>query len=125
MQTFISNKKNILCIGTIVIMAIMILTLTITVNGANKDNSLKQHKYYDGLESEYKEAVDAVLLQHNLYYSGINMTRITDEDGARTYLVNIHNYKIEQMDAQEKCELINELYGIEFGDESVIITYDI
>lgn len=125
MHTLTGNTKNKMFIGTLIIMVVMICVCTITVNGIAKDDTMKQQRYYDALESDYLVRIDRVLQEYDLYYSGINMTRISAEDGNRMYSVRIHNSRVEKLGDDGKSHLLDALQTIEFGDPMVMITYEL
>ena len=125
MHALTGKTKNRMFIGTLIIMVIMICTFTITVNGMTRDNTAEQQQYYDALESDYLTRIDCVLQEYDLYYSGINMTRISAEDGSRSYSVRIHNSRVEKLGEERMGRLLEALQTISFGDPMVMITYEL
>lgn len=118
-------RKNILfTFSTIVLVLIAVCSISVTVKSMYKNNGEDQH-FYDILESEYIDEVTDALEQFNLYNSGITMTRISSEDGNRTYIIRIHNSKISKMDIVKQEELSDVIESIQFHEVEVDIRQEL
>lgn len=75
-----------------------------------------ERKLYHEMEAEYLKETKEILSEAGYKNSGVNMTKIIDEEGRRTYTVRIHNRRIDALKDAEKEELMNELRSVCFAD---------
>lgn len=75
-----------------------------------------ERKLYHEMEAEYLKETKEILSEAGYKNSGVNMTKIIDEEGMRTYTVRIHNRRIDALKDAEKEELMNELRSVCFAD---------
>lgn len=75
-----------------------------------------ERKLYHEMETEYLKGTKEILSEAGYKNSGVNMTKIIDEEGRRTYTVRIHNRRIDALKDAEKEELMNELRSVCFAD---------
>lgn len=75
-----------------------------------------EKEFYHEMEMEYLNKTREILSESGYSNSGVNMTKIIDEDGSRTYSVKIHNRRINALEDTEKEELLNALRNINFAD---------
>ena len=92
--------------------------VTMTVKSQSNQDELMEQRYYDGLESDYIERVEAVLEQNGLSNSGINMTRVSGADGSRVYTVVIHNSYLGLMGTQKLAQVEQEVRAVSFADKT-------
>lgn len=92
--------------------------VTMTVKSQSNHDELMEQKYYDELESNYIEQVEAVLERNGLSNSGINMTRVSDTDGSRVYTVVIHNSYFGRMETKKLTRVEQEVRAVSFADET-------
>ena len=92
--------------------------VTMTVKSQSDHDELMEQRYYDGLESDYIEQVEAVLERNGLSNSGINMTRVSDADGSRVYTVVIHNSYFGRMESRKLTQVEQEVRAVSFADET-------
>lgn len=106
---------------TIIFSVILILIIALCISGTvisqSNHASMIEEKYYRELEDVYVKEVRALLKEEGYENSGITMTRVTDENGRRTYTVTIHHGKIDKLPEPEKMELLAACKKIEFPDK--------
>ena len=118
-------KKNILfTMVTITLLFIAVCSIGMTVKSMDKCDTADQH-YYDVLESEYMDEVKEILEQYHLYNSGITMTRTTDIEGERSYVIQIHNSKLCKMDDFTQEELAEKIKEVKFHEVEVAIRQEL
>ncbi len=88
-----------------------------TVESKEKSKLQAESKVYHEMEKEYLKSTRELLEKYGYKNSGVNMTKIIDEKGKRTYTVKIHNSKINALKETEKNELMESLQTIRFADE--------
>jgi len=76
-----------------------------------------ERELYHEMEMEYLKETMEILSESGYSYSGVNLTKVIDEEGRRTYTVRIHNRKIDALNDEKKEELLNELRSVYFADE--------
>ncbi|MCI6631238.1 MAG: hypothetical protein MSH20_10600 [Lachnospiraceae bacterium] len=107
---------------TMAVSAVFVLVatffVTMTVKSQSNHDELMEQKYYDELESNYIEQVEAVLERNGLSNSGINMTRVSDADGSRVYTVVIHNSYFGRMETKKLTRVEQEVRAVSFADET-------
>ena len=105
---------------TMAVSAVFVLVatffVTMTVKSQSNHDELMEQKYYDELESNYIEQVEAVLERNGLSNSGINMTRVSDADGSRVYTVVIHNSYFGRMETKKLTRVEQEVRAFSFAD---------
>lgn len=77
-----------------------------------------EKEMYRQMEREYLEETEKILEKSGFFNSGVNMTKTIDEEGERTYFLQIHNGRINALGKEEKDELLIKLKGVVFGDEA-------
>lgn len=116
-------RENVVFLVITTILVLFIATcITLTVKGSESNQkSGYNEEYYDLLEERYKEEVTNVLSGYGMGQSGVNLTKITMEDGSREYALVIYNGKFIQMDSDRLEQLKNELCSITFPEASCIV----
>lgn len=113
-------RENVVFLAITTMLVLFIATcITLTVKGSESNQkSGYNEEYYDLLEERYKEEVTNVLSGYGMGQSGVNLTKITVEDGSREYALVIYNGKFIQMDSDRLEQLKNELCSIAFPEAS-------
>ena len=75
-----------------------------------------ERKLYHEMEMEYLKETEKILSEAGYANSGVNLTKIIDGEGRRTYTVKIHNRRINALKDTEKEELMDELRSVCFAD---------
>lgn len=87
---------------------------TIVIEAESKQH--KERELYHEMEMEYLKETREILNDAGYANSGVNLTKIIDEEGRRTYTVRIHNRRIDALKDTEKEELMNKLKSVCFAD---------
>lgn len=102
---------------SIVLIMIIAFCITETVISQSNYTDKVREKYYREMENTYVKEIRELLTEEGYENSGITMTRVTDENGCRTYTVTIHHDRINMLSKTEKDELIAECTEIDFPDK--------
>ena len=89
-----------------------------TVVSQAKSRIQQENEAYHEMEKDYIRKTREALKENGFENSGINLTKVIDEDGKRTYRVVVHNSKINRLNNSEKNTLEAILKSIEFADEN-------
>lgn len=109
---------------TVLLVLVIIFCVKGTVMSKENDERAKQNHYYAALERDYLERTRRLLDEEGYLNCGINLTRVTYEDGRRVYTVLIHHRRLERLSDEEKLELENLLSKMEFHNEVCIFCYE-
>ncbi len=108
---------------TAVLVLFIAACVTLTVKGnEGHGTSGYNEDYYDLLEENYKEQIAEVLNEYGMGRSGVNLTKITLEDGSREYALMIYNSKFLQMDSDKMQNLESALCSVTFPQEACHIS---
>lgn len=116
-------RENICFLAVTAVLVLFIATcVTLTVKGSEGHGTSGYNEdYYDLLEENYKEQITEVLDAYGMGRSGVNLTKITLEDGSREYSLVIYNGKFLQMDSDRMQNLESALCSIAFPEESCAV----
>lgn len=89
-----------------------------TVVSQAKSRIQEENETYHEMEKDYIRKTREVLEEEGFENSGVNLTKVIDGEGNRTYTMVVHNSKINRLEAEEKEELETVLKSIEFADEN-------
>ena len=107
---------------TVLLSAVLVLIIafciTETVVSQSNEARCIEEKYYDEMENAYLTELKHLLTKEGYCNSGVTMTRVTDEAGARSYTVNIHHKQISKLSFKEQQQLLEILGEIAFADTS-------
>ena len=121
----IMKRKGILFwIAVAVTVLIIVFCTTETVMSQGKADKKAEKKYYASMEKEYHRNMKRLLDEKGYLNSGITIRWISEADGTRNYTVMIYHRKIENLNEQEKEELMHELFQTEFEDERCMFHYE-
>lgn len=92
--------------------------ITLTVSGNERRNGFSYNEaYFDKLESAYQAEVRQVLADYGMGRSGINLTKITEADGTRSYRLVVCGSQVERMDEEQAGLVIETLCEISFPEQ--------
>ena len=80
---------------------VLVLGMGISVRASFEKERGMSTKQRQLLEEEYLQEVREILLEKGCKNAGVTLTYVTDAEGNRRYVVNVHHMKIRQMDSQE------------------------
>lgn len=106
----------------LVIIAAFLMGGTLEIQAETKRKAESQA--YHEMEKDYLRHTREVLKEKGFADSGVNLTKIIDESGKRTYTVKIHNSKINALEEEEKDNLLKSLKNVKFADEESIICHE-
>lgn len=109
---------------TILLVLVIIFCVKGTVMSKENDERAKQNHYFAALEQDYLERTRQLLDEEGYANCGINLTRVTYEDGRREYTVLIHHRRLERLTDKEKLELESLLSRMEFQNEMCSFCYE-
>ncbi len=114
MRTTMRMKKKIL-FASIMVLGILVLITTTFRSRAENGRKLQQ-EYYDIQESTYIEQIRMILEEEGYPNAGINLTRVSQGNGDRTYQLLIHHKRIDNLNDSERNQLSEQLSKIGIGD---------
>lgn len=115
--------------GLSIITALLILTAAFCVGGTafsmERNDYTQENERYAQLEDTFKERAREVLEERGYRNSGVTITWTRDQDGARSYRVEIHHRGIGSLDEDGKERLTEALWCGELCDavEELLIIY--
>lgn len=107
-------------IFTIAFVCVICFCAAGTVKSKGKGAASDNAAYYYQLENEYIMQARTVLNGRGLMNSGITMTHVIDENGARTYTVKLHHERLNSMTKAQENDLFQALNSIAFDDGQVL-----
>ena len=110
---------------TILLVLVIIFCVKGTVMSKENNEWAKQNHYYAALEQDYLERTRQLLHEEGYESCGINLTRVTYEDGRREYTVVLHHRKLERLSDEEKLDLESVLSQMEFHNEMCSFCYEL
>ena len=110
---------------TILLLLVIIFCVKGTVMSKENNERARQNHYYAVLEKEYLMRTQSLLEEEGYRNCGINMRRVTYEDGSREYTVLLHHRKLDRMSSEEKMVLEELLSKKEFRDEACSFRYEL
>lgn len=96
---------------------VLVIFMKKTVVSVADSRIQAEKEFYHKIESEYLKETRETLKESGYINSGVNLTKVIDEEGRRTYTVRIHNRRINALEETEREELLDTLRGICFADE--------
>lgn len=116
-QSMRNQKNGLFMVMSFVLVLITTACITLTVKGSEKQSAGGYDEdYYDSIEKEYQEEVAKVLAQYGVGRSGINLTKITDENGERSYTLAIYNQSFSKMNEEKMGSLEQSLNEVAFPE---------
>ena len=84
-------------VGMILVTALSIL-MSVRAQSKSRESMLFDNSSYMKAEAEYREQVQEILEDFDVYNSGLTMTRVVSLDGEREYDVQIYHGKFQQLE---------------------------
>ncbi len=106
------NSTVAFLVATICLVAVIAFCITGTVVSQSNVNVQELENYYREQERQLLAETKGYLTELGYRNSGVTLTRVVDEDGAREYTFTIHHGKIDRMEEAERKELAGELSKI-------------
>lgn len=120
-----SLRRKSFWIFTVLFIILMIFCVKGTAMSMGNRERARENCYYADLEHEYVEKTHSLLEKKGYDNCGVNMTRVTYEDGSREYTILLHHRKLDRLTKEEKVTLMNLLSEAEFRDEICSFRYDL
>lgn len=89
-----------------------------TVMSREQRTEEAESEYYRELGSIYAEEMRDFLKGQGYADSGVTVTSVEEEGGARSYTVTIHHGRIDRLTQEEKEELLTECSMVTFPDRA-------
>lgn len=119
------KRKNVLLAAIAIFLILVILFCQVEiVMSRDRTGAGRTRQYYAAMEEEYRCNISRTLDEKGFVNSGVNIRWVSYEDGTRIYTVIIHHGGINALDDNDKVELLHELAGLEFKDESCSFRYE-
>lgn len=80
--------------------------------------------YYNDLEQTLVTDTRRYLAKAGYENSGVNLTRVVDEEGVRSHTLTIHHRRIDNMEEEQREELRRELDSLTFASEKCIFCHE-
>lgn len=109
---------------TVVLVLVIFFCIKGTVMSKGNQERAQQNHYYAVLEQDYLEKARVLMLEEGFVDCGINLTRVTYEDGRREYTVRLHHRRFDRLPEEEMSRLKCMLSDAEFQDESCSFYYE-
>lgn len=104
---------------------IMFLSFLFSIQAKGNENvEVVDRSYYHELEMTYLDVIDAQLTRCGYLNCGITLNSIIDLNGNRTYYVQVHHQRIDNMDDSGKLEIIELLEQIAFPVEQCSVSFE-
>lgn len=110
---------------TVLLVLVIIFCVKGTVMSKENNERAKQNHYYAALEQDYLEKTRQILYEKGYKNCGINLTRVTYEDGRREYTVLLHHRRLDGLSDEEKLDLESKLSQIEFQNKECSFCYEL
>ena len=111
-------KKNSYVLFTGVLMILILFCICGTVKGQNREDIGLNMKYYGQLEQDYQSNIRKQLQNLGYENAGVILCRIMDVDGSVVYTLSIHHRRIDNMNDEQRKELIKKLSIFKLGEEN-------
>lgn len=89
------------------------------VSRAQTRNALEAGTYHE-MERQYIKEMKEFLKEAGYENSGVNLTKVTDIDGSRSYQIKIHHPRIDKLKDTEREGLLEELNRMQFVEEASV-----
>jgi len=89
-----------------------------TVRCQSKASEKELENYYAALEKQMVIETREYLSEAGFRNSGVMLTKVIDESGAREYTLTVHHKKINALTPAERMGLEERISGFDFGDEN-------
>lgn len=120
-------KKVKIISQTVVLSVILVLVTAFCISGTalsqSKNQRIIEERYYRQMERDYVREMRAFLEEKGYRDSGVTMTRVTEEDGARSYTVTIHHSGFGRLSQGEREALLEACAGIAFPVEECAFSH--
>ena len=99
-------------------MILILFCICGTVKGQNREDIGLNMKYYGQLEQDYQSNIRKQLQNLGYENAGVILCRIMDVDGSVVYTLSIHHRRIDNMNDEQRKELIKKLSIFKLGEEN-------
>lgn len=116
--------KRVFGIALVLLFCVTAVFLKGTMVSQAKSRIQQENKVYHEMEKDYIRKTREVLTKEGFENSGVNLTKVIDEEGNRTYTMAVHNSKINRLTENEREQLEKLLKSIEFADEKCLFYHE-
>lgn len=103
---------------TVFLVLVSAFCITGTVMSRSNPGEQELESYFRAKEQQLLRDTRAYLGENGYSNSGVTITRVVDENGAREYTITVHHGKIDKMDEKSKENLKEELSTLVFAEEN-------
>lgn len=110
---------------TAILISTMISCIKATAMSMGNRERAGENHYYAELERDYVDRTQRFLEEEGYHNCGVNMLRVTNQDGSREYKILLHHRRFESMSAEEKTQFEKILGDMEFQDAACSFRYEL
>ena len=102
----VSKKEKLfyIIVGIILVTTLSVL-MSVRVQSKSREAVLFDNSACMEAEAAYRQQVKEILEAHEVYNSGLTMTRVVSMDGEREYNIKIYHNKFQNLEPEMKAEL--------------------
>lgn len=120
-----SIRERIFWILTVIFISAVVLCVKGTAMSMENRGRARENHYYAELERDYVDRTQQFLEEEGFHNCGVNMLRVTNQDGSREYRILLHHRRLASMSSEEKRKLENILAGMKFQDMVCSFRYEL
>ncbi len=117
-------EKGSFIVVTILLIFIIGMCMAGTVYSQSQITKREQERYYSELEQNCHKRIRRFLVDSGYQNCGVNMTRIVDTDGKRTYTIAVNHRYFDRMNEEQRISLQEELDSLVFACENSVFCYE-
>lgn len=108
------RKGFVAVVITMALVMALLLAVGGTVSSQSEGNVSVSEEAYVQLEGEYVQQLRSMLNNRGYENCGINLTRVVDAEGERTYSIVLHHKYLDKLTGEQAQSLIAELGSMAF-----------
>lgn len=108
------RKGFVFVVLTMVLIMLLALGMSCSVSSQAESEVTADEASYIVLEGGYVQQLRSILREEGYENCGINLTRVVDGEGERSYSIVLHHKYLDKLSEEEQQELFAELAGCAF-----------
>ena len=108
------RKGFVWMVVTMLLVMGLMLEVTGTVSGQSKESVSVSEEAFVVLEGEYVQLLRGILGEQGYENCGINLTRVVDGEGQRSYSIVLHHKYLDKLNEEERQTLFAQLASSAF-----------
>ncbi len=117
------RQERIFHLAALLLGLIIVFGFSVTVIAGNGGTAEELERFYEEQEKVYVQEIRTFLKEQGYQNCGVTLTRVTTEDGSRTYTVRMHHKYFDRLDEAGREELENALNAYAFEQEFCSFRY--